>query len=67
MAAINANDKPEPYSLEELNGRIDEAERQFESGEVIDGEIVHKQMRLHLQRNALRRATRDTLPCVLKK
>lgn len=34
-----------PYSLEELNSRIDEAERQMECGEIMPGEQIHARMR----------------------
>lgn len=34
-----------PYSLEELNSRIDEAERQMECGEIMPGDQIHARMR----------------------
>lgn len=34
-----------PYTLEELNSRIDEAELQMECGEIMSGEQVHSRMR----------------------
>lgn len=39
--------KPEvkPYTIAELNARIDEAEQQMVCGETLSGEEVHKRMR----------------------
>lgn len=33
-----------PYTMEELNARIDEAEEQIERGEVIDADLFFRQM-----------------------
>lgn len=38
-----------PYTYQELNSRIDESERQMESGETISGEQVHEEMRNYLK------------------
>ena len=40
------DDTPElpPYTMEELNARIDEAEEQIARGEVIDAEVFFRQM-----------------------
>lgn len=38
-----------PYTYEELNSRIDESERQIESGEIMSGEQVHEEMRNYLK------------------
>lgn len=34
-----------PYTMEELNARIDEAEAEFEAGEGIAAEVAHQRMR----------------------
>lgn len=39
------NEDLTPYTMEELLGRIEEAEKEIEAGDVIPGEEVHKQMR----------------------
>lgn len=34
-----------PYTMEELNARIDEAEAEFETGEGIPAEVAHQRMK----------------------
>lgn len=43
---VSIADAPElpPYTMEELNTRIDEAEEQIARGEVIDAEVFFRQM-----------------------
>ena len=43
---VSIADAPElpPYTMEELNARIDEAEEQIARGEVIDAEVFFRQM-----------------------
>lgn len=41
------------YTAEELNARIDEAETQMMSGDVLDGEMVHDRMRNYIKSMAV--------------
>lgn len=36
---------PAPYTMEELNARIDEAEAEFKAGEGIPSEVAHQRMK----------------------
>lgn len=44
-----------PYTLEELNSRIDEAEQQMICGDVVSGEKVHNRMRTNIDKIKLSR------------
>lgn len=37
-----------PYTMEEINARIDESERQIEAGDVVSGDNVHRMMREYI-------------------
>ena len=41
---VNQKPQLEPYTMEELNTRIDEAEAEIETGNVLPGTMVHAQM-----------------------
>lgn len=41
------------YTAEELNARIDEAEAQMTSGDVLEGEAVHESMRNYIKSMAV--------------
>lgn len=49
MADILKEETPmEPYTMTEINARLDEAEREFESGEGIDNEDVFREAWEHM-------------------
>lgn len=37
-----------PYTMEEINARIDESERQIDAGDVVLGDDVHRMMREYI-------------------
>lgn len=49
MYSAKFSSSVKPYTYQELNSRIDESERQMESGETISGEQVHEEMRNYLK------------------
>lgn len=48
-ALVGTNASRPAYTAEELNARIDEAEAQMMSGDVLDGEAVHDSMRNYIK------------------
>lgn len=42
---LHSKSEVEPYTITELNARIDEAEQQMACGEILSGEDVHNRMR----------------------
>lgn len=42
---LRSRSEVKPYTIEELNSRIDEAEQQMSCGEIVSGEQVHARMR----------------------
>lgn len=42
---LRSNPEAKPYTIAELNARIDEGEQQMACGEILSGEDVHKRMR----------------------
>lgn len=42
-----------PYTMEEINSRIDESEAQIMAGEVLSGEEVHDKMRQYINNMAV--------------